>query len=81
MLTCFQSNAPAKRKLCSGKSKAMLGQNKSYAQARQKLCSGKSKAMLGQNKSYAQARQKQFTIFEDVGTRRAALLGGESLFQ
>ncbi|MBR0526422.1 MAG: hypothetical protein IJJ98_06985, partial [Prevotella sp.] len=57
ILTCFQSNAPAKRKLCSGK----------------------SKAMLGQIKSYAPAKQKQFTIFEDVGTRRAALLEGEKL--
>ena len=59
MLTCFQSNAPAKRKLCSGK----------------------SKAMLGQNKSYAQARQKQFTIIEDVGMRRVALLEQGSSIQ
>ncbi|MBR0268855.1 MAG: hypothetical protein IJQ48_02450 [Prevotella sp.] len=52
----------------------MLRQIKSYARV-------KTKAMLGQNKSYAQARQKQFTIFEDVGTRRAALLEQGSSIQ
>ena len=36
MLTCFQSNDPAKQKLCSSKTKAMLGQNKSNTPARQK---------------------------------------------
>ena len=61
MLTCFQSNDPAKQKLCSSKTKAMLGQNKSYARAKQKLCSSKTKAIY---------------FFEDVGTRRAALLEG-----
>ncbi len=45
MLMCFQSNAPAKQKLCSSKTKAMLGQNKSYARAKQKLCSSKTKAI------------------------------------
>jgi hypothetical protein len=38
-------------KQCSGKTKAMLKQNKSYARAKQKLCSGKTKAMLKQDKS------------------------------
>ncbi|MBR3010818.1 MAG: hypothetical protein IKH91_08420 [Prevotella sp.] len=60
---------------------AMLMCFQSNAPANQKLCSGKTKAMLGQNKSYAQARQKQFTIFEDVGTRRAALLEQGSSIQ
>jgi hypothetical protein len=59
MLTCFQSNAPAK----------------------QKQCSGITKAMLRHNKSYATARQKQFTIFEDVGMRRVALLEQGSSIQ